>query len=137
MEIELKKDSTVCVRVKENDYKMIASSFSNSQMSFEGFYCLQRQQSRGMLHITCQHYNRVLQGKAVGLAHSSRKRSVPNKLSILICHIPEKCLSVNVPILGLHHPTISFPEDYCLLTCSLCTQKAVVKAPGLLNFYSF
>lgn len=37
MEVELKNDNTVCVRVRENDYKMIANSYSNTQMDFEGF----------------------------------------------------------------------------------------------------
>lgn len=27
---ELKKDSTICVRVRENGYKMIANSYSNT-----------------------------------------------------------------------------------------------------------
>lgn len=122
---------------KRNYYKITASSYSDTQMSFEGFCCLQRQQSRGMLHITCQQYNRVLQGKAMEFASRSRKRDVTNKLLILIFHIPEKCLSVNVLMLGVHHPAISCPEDYCLLMCSLCPQKAVTKAPGQLNFHSF
>lgn len=54
----MKKDSTVCVKVRENYYEMIASSYSNIQMSFEDFCCLQRLLSRGMLHITCQQHNR-------------------------------------------------------------------------------
>lgn len=58
VEVELEKDSTVYVR--ENYYKMIGSSYSNTQLSFEGFCCLQRQQSRGVLHIACQQYNRIL-----------------------------------------------------------------------------